>query len=402
MDKGKRVLPALTGMRFLLGFWVVAYHQAHTIDGVFSFVAVRSLLHTGYTAVSVFFILSGFVLTYNYDLEKLNTKATIRKFAVARFSRIYPAYFAGIALLIPLAIYRLIVGMPIDSTGGLESLLLNLTLLQAWIPEAALTWNYPGWSLSNEAFFYALLPFIGAFFYRLGAKDRRVIAGSSIPVARFTVFAATLWLLAMALPLVTVLLPVYGFGDAPATVSDFGASGVWPQVVRYDPLLRLPEFCMGILLARLYRAIPEKHWLWNRGAWLYLPGIGIALAVLMNGERIPYPLIHNGLLAPVYAMAILGLALGGGPLARWLSMPAMIFLGNASYSMYILHAPLYTWLKLLFTRLFELPAEGVVWFVCYLIVVTTVASVFYWGVEEPLHKWVRRRLSASMPMLDKS
>ncbi len=390
------MLPALTGMRFFLAFWVVAYHQERAVEGLFQPAswlsdAIRSLLHTGYSAVGAFFILSGFVLSYNYDLEALRAGLGRRRFAVARFSRIYPAYLAGIVMLLPLAAYRLAIGLSIDSTGGLLSLILNLSLLQAWMPTAALTWNYPGWSLSDEAFFYAMLPLIGAYVYRAGRFSRSPEDHAS--AGRLGAAALGLWLCSLAVPLYTVFAHVHGFGDIKATTSEFQDGG-WPGLVRYNPLLRLPEFCMGILLARIYRSIPGEHWLQNRGTWLYLPGIACGLLLLMNAGRIPYPPVHNGLLAPVFSLAILGFALGGGYLARLLSTPVLVFLGNASYSMYILHAPVSAWLKLVFTRAFLLPADGVGWFCCYLATVSAAACIFYRFVEEPMHQWLKRRLNA--------
>jgi peptidoglycan/LPS O-acetylase OafA/YrhL len=396
MNKSKRLLPALTGMRFFLSLWVVAYHQEASLDGFFQpasapLAALSSFLQTGYSAVSAFFILSGFVLSYNYDLGTLRTGCGLRRFAAARFSRIYPAYLAGILILLPLAAYRLYAGLPIDSTGGLFSLVLNVLLLQSWLPWTALTWNFPGWSLSDEAFFYALLPFIGAFVYRLGQKASGT--DTPFPGFRWGIAFLCMWGCSMALPFYAVVAHIHGFGDVPGTASNFEGAAFWPGLVRYNPVLRLPEFCMGILLARLYRGIPSEHWLRNRGGWLYLSGLAVALLVLTNGHRIPYPPLHNGLLAPAYAAVILGLALGGGALVRLLSAPAVVFLGNASYSMYILHAPIYTWLKLFFKWVLVLPADGWVWFVCYLIAVCIAASVFYRLVEEPLHQWLRRRLN---------
>src|SRR6185295_6793308 len=55
--------------------------------------------------------------------------------------------------------------------------------------------------------------------------------------------------------------------------------------------------------------------------------------------RHPVPFTHNGLLAPAWALVVFGLAHGGVP-ARWLGARPLVRLGEASYGLYILHAPI--------------------------------------------------------------
>ncbi len=146
-----------------------------------------------------------------------------------------------------------------------------------------------------------------------------------------------------------------------------------------------------MILALLYRSIPAKSRLWNSGARFYGPGIAVIVLVLANGDRIPYPVVHNGLLAPAYATIMFGLALEGGILVRFLSMPALLFLGNASYSMYILHAPIGAWMNIGFRRVLHIAPYGPFWLICYVAAVIGFASVFFWKAEEPAHRWLRRR-----------
>ena len=90
-------LPALTGIRFILAIWVVIYHvtpvSEERVIAWFPSLpqAFYSVLRTGYVAVGVFFVLSGFVLAYNYDLGKRWDRRNLVRFAIARFSRTYPA-----------------------------------------------------------------------------------------------------------------------------------------------------------------------------------------------------------------------------------------------------------------------------------------------------------------------
>ena len=385
----RRQLDALTGIRFFLALWVVVYHQGESLVGSIGgppelHRAMASLVHTGYSAVNAFFILSGFVLTYNYDIGTLLRVRNATRFGIARFSRIYPAYATGLLLLVPFAIYRVVAGVDGGQATGATNFILNVCLLQAWVPGAALTWNYPGWSLSDEAFFYAMLPVLGFGIAWLAKGPAKRV------VPRLLGLAVTLWVLSLVIPVLAILQSIPHFGDVPAT--DTQLSGSWANAIRYDPLLRLPEFCIGVVLALLYRLIPPGSRLWKRGGYFYIPAISIIILVLSNGDSIPYPVVHNGLLAPAYATMIFGLALEGGVLVRFLSMPPLVFLGGASYSMYILHAPVLAWMSIGFVHVLHLDPHGMFWLICYVSMVIGLSSLFFRIAEEPMHRRLRKRL----------
>lgn len=389
MNQNKRPLPSLTSIRFFLALWVVVYHQIPDtpaglaiswLPGVPDWICC--IVRTGYIAVTVFFVLSGFVLAYNYDLSQHWNFGQRMRFGIARFSRIYPAYFIGLAALAPLAVYRGVIGVGVGPVRDALTAVLNAVLLQAWYPLTALTWNYPGWSLCDEAFFYATMPVLGILLWRI-RRPRWILAA-----------AAGCWLLSLAAPLAAVIAPIPGFGDAPSTDTALVTSEFWANLIRYNPPIRLPEFCAGILLAALYRSLPPGHRLFGRGYWLYLPAGLLSLTVLSLGDRIPYPLVHNGLLLPLYACGIFGLAVDGGVLAKWLSARPLVFLGNASYSMYILHVPIQLWLMISLKHLLDWKAEGMAWVAGYSVAVIVLSSCFYYFVEDPLHRMTKKKLDA--------
>lgn len=382
----KQKMRPLTGLRFFLALWVIAYHQSGTDRLWFEQLElsqpVASFIRTGYAAVSIFFVLSGFILAYNYDLSVTWSRRERWRFAVARFSRIYPAYFLGLLCIAPLIAFRMVKQFsPEAAVTEAVAGLLNFTLLQSWLPQTALTWNDPGWSLSNEAFFYVCFPFVGVLLWRA--------SGTSTILA----WAVGLWILSLLAPLGAVWLPVAGFGDVTAAIP-MSSTSPWANLVRYHPVIRLAEFCAGILTGRIFFALQGMEtWRDRRGQWFYLPAIAVTLLVASQAHRIPYPLVHNGLLLPVYACMILGLALSGGGLARWLSTEGAVFLGNASYSMYILHVPIFAWLNICWRRVLGLDATGPVWQAVYFASVVLVSSLVYKAVEEPMHYWLKRNLT---------
>ncbi len=386
----RRSLPALTGLRFFLAVWVVVFHVIPGTPGLAipwlpqAPDGVSCLLRTGYVAVTVFFALSGFVLAYNYDLRKQWHRRQHRQFAIARFARIYPAYFIGLLSLTPVAIYRVWQGIP-SGEYELSKGLLNVFLLQAWAPRAALTWNFPGWSLSCEAFFYAAFPVIGYFLWKL---ERRATMLAALGL---------LWGLCLAAPLAAALIPIRGFGDVAAAGGVPGPEAeFWVNLISYNPLAGLPAFCAGIVLAHFYRSLPPDSRWFGRGDWLSIPAVTLIVLVLANADRIPLALVHNGLLLPFYAALILGLALGGGLLGRMLALSPLVFLGNASYAMYILHFPIAEWLVLA-GKFFAYHAfEGVRWVAFYTFVVVAGSSLFYKFAEEPLHLKLRKVLAVRL------
>jgi peptidoglycan/LPS O-acetylase OafA/YrhL len=108
----------------------------------------------GYLGVSFFFVLSGFILVYVYSGRQIQK----RRFWQARFARIYPVYLFSLIVSIP----ALIMFSPMTRQAHLTFLALtaNPLLLEAWFPRLLFTWNPAAWSLSAEAFFYLVFPFV--------------------------------------------------------------------------------------------------------------------------------------------------------------------------------------------------------------------------------------------------
>lgn len=385
MAASKQQLSPLTGIRFFLALWVVVFHQAFP-DMFLGPLLPRlpefavSILRTGYVSVGVFFVLSGFVLSYNYSLERSWTSSQFIRFGIARFARIYPAYCVGLLLVLPFVGRSLLDDLSTESVAR-ESLaaVLNLTLLQSWVPHLALSWNSPGWSLSAEAFFYCCFPFVGVLLWRTSS------GGALLAVGALT------WLVSLSAPLLVLTLRLSSLADTEATANDVGPLFT---LIAFNPLLRLPEFCVGILLGRAYdrfRAINSP--LLGRGYWLYLPGLILEALVIANAHSLPLVMVSNGLLLPLHALLILGLACGGGLPARWLSSRLAVFLGNISYAMYVLHFPISMWIGAVSRRLFLVRPSGLPIMLVYVLVVVGVSAVVYVAIEEPANRFLKSRLS---------
>ncbi len=342
-------LPVLTSLRFFAASVVVVGHFGP--DRLFGSTPLREWFSSGYEAVSFFFMLSGFILVYVYArVASPVMYASDRRFWAARFARIMPAYTAALLISLPQFAH-------LNSTRKfLSGLILVPMLLQAWVPTAALLWNFPAWSLSVEAFFYALFPRLLQWTAR--HPQWLVLVVTYI----FTLLTDCRWLFK---------------GDA-----DFGTA--WFSFLSYFPLFHLPTFIFGMALGLSY-----LHRKARSGSGLMLATGLIGLSVVLGIKTGP---MINGVLAPLFGLVIFGGAGVTGRALNVLSTRPLLLLGESSYAMYILHWPLKLWWDDVSSKL-DLPSA--IDFVGYFMLVTT-ASVLMFLYGE---KVVRRHILA---YLDKS
>ena len=312
-------LDALTGLRFVAALHVVLFH----FFGASSWLprAARNIVGSGYVGVSFFFVLSEFVLSYNYLNSSRGLSISPKAFLAARFARVYPVYVVGLALAAPMFLYRAH-SADVDAIHVATRALAAMGLLQAWSPTTATAWNPPGWSLSAEAFFYASFPLIAHLLNRSTKRTSIFIAG---------------YCLSLLVSVAYCILNPDDIADPWFTRH----KDTWIDVVRFNPLVRLPEFLMGVIAGQVFLDLRSQRLALSatglRAVALICPAVlGLALAA---SDAIPYALLHNGLLAPAFAGVILSLPLRGGRLARALASPPLLVLGDASYALYILHFP---------------------------------------------------------------
>ncbi len=199
-------LDSLTGLRFLAAGMVVLYHAS--MWSVHDHNPGKNPLEIGYVGVTFFFVLSGFVLAWTHRSDD-----TPHAFWSRRFARIYPVH------LLTFAIAAVFVVLGIGSIDKRPwGWLAQVFLVQSWAPgPGALTYNSPAWSLSDEAFFYVLFPFVMG----IGWLRRRPVLMAAL---------AGGWLLGGALLL----------GRIDRHHLD---------VLFYLPLYRIGEFLIGVALA---------------------------------------------------------------------------------------------------------------------------------------------------------
>jgi peptidoglycan/LPS O-acetylase OafA/YrhL len=206
---------------------------------------------------------------------------------------------------------------------------------------------------------------------------------------RFRGLSGRALLAAMAAAWCASILP----GAAYHLAGDVGPGGL--QTLYTFPLLRLPEFVFGVLLGR---------WLLVRGplsprqaAWAASLGAAVWLGWISVVSRFPVELFHNGFLAPVQALLIVGLACGGGVPARVLSWRPVQGLGERSLAIYLLHLPMLAWAQSLGVLPRPTVAASAAAFLGYLALVLAAAFRVSDHFVDPVAGWLRRAAASRRP-----
>ncbi len=354
MTEQRQTLLPLTSLRFVAALLVFSWHCVPTrrISVTFSF---------GYLGVAFFFLLSGFILTYTYHSEfrdRLRSDA-LRAFYAARIARIYPLHLATMPLMLAALVYLGTnpLWSGVDVQTRLHAVAAQLVLVQSWIPVGAIYFgvNGPAWSISVEAFFYAVFPFVAFGLLRL-------FRTSPPHVVLFS--AGALWLAQIAF--------------------------LWPQHAAVDdwrwyvfPPSRLVDFVVGMLLGIAFlRSDPQKRWRLRATSVEILVLAGVCLAVYVS-PVVPLSVRFSAWAMPAWCALIFVFARRGGAISRLLSHPILVRLGEASFAFYLSHLAVVALIRHLLG--WDHPLMLPLAFGCTL----ALSFALYHGVEQPMRQRVR-------------
>lgn len=342
-------LPSLTGFRFVAALAVFGCHAVLSLPAGSARNAVSHVLSQGFVGVSFFFVLSGFILTWTHRADD-----SAGRFYRRRAARVLPAYWVALA-----------VAVTVDAVFGwgqtVWQILPSVPAVQAFFPDQQVHFagNTVGWSLSAEVFFYALFPAL------LLVMRRRPARIALLTVAVLAIF----------------VVPAVLAG------SDESTRGYW--VIGVLPLQRLAEFVLGIGLAQAMRAgwrMPVR-----------LPA-ALALAAVAYLAVDVAPVSFSYVAVTVVPLVILiGAAaqsdLDGGP--SLLRHPALIRLGEWSYSFYLVHLVVLRLVVELASRagvpVTDDVVDAAVVVVACLPLSIAVAAALHHAVERPLERRLRGR-----------
>lgn len=355
-------LRAVTALRFFAAAWVALYAFWPDLDVGFT----PNVVAKGYLGVELFFVLSGFILSHVYLEAAGEKRFRYRAFLWARIARVYPLHLATLLGVMALGLGALAVGMSIDaSVLSWRSLPANLLMVHAWgfAPEAG--WNHPSWSISAEWFAYLCFPVFAFAAWRLRDRPAAAVAGAA----------------AFLVGLYAAFEPLVGFPLTEATI-------------RWGALRIVPCFAYGCALYLIYRRAPLRH------AALLAATFGLAVAVSATFR------LWDGVTVLLAGGLILALASLDNAKAGWMSSRPAVYLGEISYSIYMICVPWKLLAVNLAARLTDAPDKKLqigVWIVV-VAMIPVVAAASYHLVEKPARKALRRlavrRRSAPETMSD--
>jgi peptidoglycan/LPS O-acetylase OafA/YrhL len=348
--QAKPAITSLTGIRALAAFLVLFLHADQNIPAGITHIGAVS---RGYLGVDLFFLLSGFILTYVYfdSMER----PTGRKFAIFmwhRFIRLYPVHIAVLAALVIVVLGAGRVGLNLRSPEAFtfEALPWQILLVHAWGVTDQVSWNVPSWSISAEWFAYLCFPAVAYCFGRI--RDPRallVIAFASLALAAL-IFSMAGWGLASAWIAPSALVRIAGSFVCGAALC------------RYAVLRRELESNSTLNDAAAMMALV---------AFLVLPSFGVPDFALIA----------------LLAAFIATLAMSRGVTARLFSLAPIVWLGEISYSLYMVHFPVLRTLNIVFKpeRLAAMGSMAAIAAYVFAIgVCVAAAAVLYYLVERPL------------------
>jgi len=312
-------IDTLTGLRFIAALMIIIFH------GNGSFYSSQPLgsfsLHQG---VSVFFILSGFILTYVYPQLR---KEDVLTFLKARIARIWPAHVAALVLCC-LVLYEYV-----QLRGNFYYFLVSLTMIGTWIPHESFIskFNVPAWSIGTECFFYLCFPFL---IYKL-SKNWHIK-------------------LTLTLSLAIAIIMICNMTHLPLKGSSIDVM-CWVDI---NPLSRLFEFTLGMCTALLYSKCYRRiYFTFLTATIVELISLALLIFSLKNNivlfhyllghffgsanEGIPTAgelwVNWSGGSAFFIALFIFVLAFQKGIISSLLRLPILLALGEMSYSLYLVH-----------------------------------------------------------------
>lgn len=350
-------LNSLTGIRSIAALGVVMVHYKRLVD----FSIFVPLVKKGYLGVDLFFILSGFIICHVY-LKNFTTfhSPSVLRFLLLRVARIFPVhYFMLLVYVLYLGITSLMMkdsGI-FYSTGNLIDLVLNFLNMQAWGIARHTSWNKAAWSVSAEWLAYLLFPFFAPLLQKVKGLYQ------NIGIIMLCLGGLLLYATWHHLPQMN-----------------------W--TAKHGVARVVPEFIIGCCLYTLYSSIQHSS------KWL----VPVSIVTFILGAYLGVP---DVLLILLFIPLLFGLAKGGDFISHILSSKFMIYGGEISYSLYVVHwfikerVEQYVALTHLFSP--AVPKFNIFYFAGILLLTWGAAHFTFKYIEVPSRNYIRLLLDNVCP-----
>jgi peptidoglycan/LPS O-acetylase OafA/YrhL len=363
-------LRALTGIRGWAAFWVFLYHswvfsvprQLVLPFGTYS-LDMTPFVRMGGAGVSIFFVLSGFLLALPFAEWQAGRRQppNLRRYFSHRVLRVFPAYYAQLALLMVIAF--LIPGQP--GIADWPTFMRHLGMLFTPPPIGTKPINLVWWTLPIEFSFYLILP---ALAFMLRPQRWAWLLAGSLAAMWLWRLAAVTWLHDASVQervVAAYQLPgsmdMFGFGMLGALLHA-NRSRIPGWIYPGQRQDRLAVLGLLLVIVAIYWLYYEHRQYWSDNPIFYLWTPALSLGIL-------------GLILSAAGGARLVNALFGNRL--------MVFAGIVSYSVYLWHVPILYWVNSL-AWVHDAPGYRLPWLLMIALpLLYVVASVSYLLVERP-------------------
>lgn len=329
-------LKGLTALRAVAALLVFGYHMGGA--------SPSRLFGLGYVGVAFFYVLSGFVLTWGTNPERSR-----KRFYLRRFARIFPSHLTVWLAVLLLPMMLPLVSGPRDA----EHAVLNLLLLQGWSWKLSDVFSMNGvtWSLSCEMFFYAIFPFVFVAARRLSVRVQWIIV-----VGLFLAAA--------------VIVSIGSFAPENSALA---------LIAGANPLVRAPEFLLGVVGARTMQA---GHRLSTRHVCLVLV-FAVTGATFVHGSPAMATWATPAFL--IVIMFVAQLAIAGRPVLSW---RWLVYCGKVSFCFYLVH-------QLVLKNVYADLGEGLPQALWGFALSCIIAAALHHAVEIPAQRWIVARFDTS-------
>ena len=302
-------------------------------------------------AVVLFFLISGFCI--HYPNTSGNARPSWKTYLVRRFWRIYPAYFA--AFLFTAGISYLCLTLWGDKTWDISKIFRVATLTQNYPPGNGQFLSNPSlWTIPLEIEFYLLYPLAFLFF----SSSR----------------SSLLWSIAFGISVLCIFLSYQGY-----------------QWLTFTALFLWPSWLLGARIAELYR--DQKLNRIRLGYLLFLTCLSLGISMISRYQNwetwtqyftwtafysffFIFCLSHTG-----FVYRIIGIRM----------TRAVSWIGKISFSLYLIHFPLFKLFGYLHREIFEEKPANFLVSLFYIFPVILAAWLFFRLVEDPIHKWSKKK-----------
>jgi peptidoglycan/LPS O-acetylase OafA/YrhL len=375
-----RGIPSMTGIRGVAALWVMLFHAQQGAGKIFDLPLLEKVpdVRYGCLGVDLFFMLSGFVLMYAHEHDFYGfRKDVLIRFARLRFTRVYPLNAVVLFLIaIFVAFQPGYVAWARSANGGFAfggtsafsagAFVRTLFLATRWFLPGTGEWNQPVWSLSLEVLGYVMFPILAFGALRVVRRWQLILIASLSLVASFFV------------------LTRFAFECEISQIA----------VVRM-----ISCFVTGIATFRLWTLTPPSGKKW--AGWI----TAFATAAIFARDLPPLRgLVTSGNIQFnfLFALLLYGLAFQQGTVNTVLSSRPVVFLGEISFPLYLVHVAPLLWLRyfMLSNGAKYAPSEKWAFLMLWAGGCILTATLLHYFVEMPVHGWGRRWAGARLPQLD--